>query len=163
LNAKTKARILPILTLTLIATILGVAVALWSTQVPVHNTITITGTRELKAYKSTAYTVLFNGIYNYADSPSTTIKVNSPQVIYLKNTGAMSLSVTWNATAVPTGITIMFMRSNVDAHDTWTAFPTNTPLTLNAGETVDVAIDLATSSVAFGTYSWDTIIYAVQA
>lgn len=153
---------MPILALILIATILGVAVAVWSTTQPVHNTIIIVGTRGFTAYNSSAYleTELFSGAYNYGENAKTNASIPAPQAIYLKNTGEMPLKVSWNATGMPTGLTVS--GEKFDGVN-WLAFNANGPITLNSGGTLTVRFNLATNNVAFGTFNWDTVIWAVQA
>jgi len=141
------------------------SIALWSWNQPVNSSVTIIGTRSIVAYNSTAYTALFNGSYSYGEA-GTTAAISAPQAIFLRNQGEMPLKISWNASGMPTGLTILGFRSgdgvNNGDHTSWTAFAANTPLTLNPSVTLDISFNIQTVNVAFGAYAWATVIWATD-
>ena len=142
----------------LIATIVGAAFALWSTTVPVHSNLKIVGPPGLTAYNEAGCTTVFSGVYNYTDTPTFSGVIAAPQAIWLKNTGSVPLKVSWNATGTPQYITVLGAINDVQ-----TAWASNTLMTLNANSTLQVRFNLQSDTPNLGSYSWDTVIYAVQA
>ena len=150
--------ILAFLTVSLLTT--GVTWAIFSATQPVPMSINIVGSNAFTVYTDAAHTQLYTGsAISYGDVLHGNASVQTPPfALYCVNAGEQPLTVAWNATGIPTGITMQTMKSNNGAN--WDALASDTPVTVQPGAQIDFGFNLQLSNPVLGSYSWSTTIYA---